>query len=93
MKTRRNRKRGTRKKIGGAWSLFGPPKEDKFADEIIADPLAKATVIIKSPNTNLERLRKKIVEKDTEKKLGYILRYIDDEMVMRRYNDSQNSWN
>lgn len=90
MKTRRNRKRRTKR--GGAWSLFGPPKEDKFADEIIADPLAKATTIIRSPNTNLERLRKKIVEKDTENKLGYILRYIDDEMVMRRYNASQNSW-
>jgi hypothetical protein len=84
-------KGGTRKK-GGAWSLFGPPKEDKFADEIIADPLTKATAIIRSPTTNLERLRAKIVEKDTAKKLDFILHYIDDEMKARRYNADQNSW-
>jgi hypothetical protein len=90
MKTRRTRKRSTRKK-GGAWSLFGPPKEDKFADEIIADT-SNATAIIRSPTTNLERLRAKIVEKDTEKKLDSILRYIDDERRMRRYDADQNSW-
>jgi len=89
MKTRRNRKRRTRR--GGLFgNLFGPSKEDKFADEILADPLAKATAIIRSPNTNLERLRKKIVEKDTEKRMTYILKYIDDEMKARL--SLQSSW-
>ena len=88
--SKRNRKRKT-KRGGWPWSTSAS-KEDVFADEIIADPLAKATAIIRSPNTNLERLRKKIVEKDTEKRMTYILKYIDDEMKARRYNALQSSW-
>ena len=87
---KRNRKRKT-KRGGWPWSTSAS-KEDVFADEIIADPLAKATAIIRSPNTNLESLRKKIVEKDTEKRMTYILKYIDDEMKARRYNALQSSW-
>lgn len=89
MKTRRNRKRRT-KRGGWPWST-SVSKEDVFADQILADS-STATGIIRSPNTNLERLRKKIVEKDTEKKIGYILRFIDDEMKEKRYNALQNSW-
>lgn len=86
MKTRRNRKRKTRR--GG---LFGPSKEDKFADEILADS-SKATEIIRSPYTNLEKLRQKILEKGTEQKIDGILKYIDYEMKARRYNALQSSW-
>jgi hypothetical protein len=89
MRTLTGGKRKT-KRGGWPWSA-SPSKEDVFADEILADP-SIATGIIRSPNTNLERLRKKIVEKDTEKKISYILRFIDDEMKAKRYNSLQNSW-
>ena len=87
---KRNRNRKT-KRGGWPWSAPSPPKEDGFADQILADP-SIATKFIRSPNTNLEILRKKILEKDTEKKIGYILRFIDDEMNAKRYNALQNSW-
>ena len=89
MRTLTGGKRKT-KRGGWPWSA-SPSKEDGLADQILADP-SIATGIIRSPNTNLERLRKKIVEKDTEKKISYILRFIDDEMKAKRYNSLQNSW-
>lgn len=87
MKTKRNRKRRT-KRGGWPWSASSPSKEDGLADQILANPLDKATEIIRSPYTNLKELRKKIVEKDTENRIGYILRYIDDEMKVNapKYN-------
>lgn len=91
MRTLTGGKRKT-KRGGWPWSAPSPSKEDVFADEILANPLDKATEIIRSPNTNLERLRKKIVEKDTEKKISYILRFIDDEMKARRSHADQTSW-
>jgi hypothetical protein len=83
---------GRKTKRGGwPWSTPSPSKEDVFADQILADS-SKATDIIRSPYTNLERLRKKIVEKDTEKRMTYILNHIDYEMKARRYHADQNSW-
>jgi hypothetical protein len=79
------------KRGGWPWSTPSPSKEDVFADQILADS-SKATEIIRSPYTNLERLRKKIVEKDTEKRMPYILNHIDYEMKARRYASYQNSW-
>jgi hypothetical protein len=81
---------GGRKTKRGGWP-WSTTKEDVFADQILADS-SKATDIIRSPNTNLERLRKKIVEKDTEKRMPYILNYIDYEMKARRYDALQSSW-
>ena len=90
MKTRRNRKRKTRR--GGLFgNLFGPSKADKEADIILADS-SKATEIIRSPYTNLEKLRQKILEKGTEQKIDGILKHIDYEMKARRYNALQSSW-
>lgn len=55
---------GGRKTKRGGWPTSAS-KEDVFADQILADS-SKATDIIRSPYTNLEKLRKKIVEKATK---------------------------